>query len=168
MNKQEIYDFIKSKNIWYEITEHKAVYNMEELKEVDIPYPEYDAKNLFVRDDKKRNYYLITVKGDKRIDLKEFRKKNNMRPLSFASEDDLLNIMNLRAGSVTPLGLLNDKENKVQFYIDKDFMKDKHIIGVHPNDNTATLWIKVEDLIDIIKENGNIVNVIELTICKII
>ena len=165
MNKQEIYDFIKSKNIWYEITEHKTVYNMEELKEVDIPYPEYDAKNLFVRDDKKRNYYLITVKGDKRIDLKEFRKKNNMRPLSFASEDDLLNIMNLRAGSVTPLGLLNDKENKVQFYIDKDFMKDKHIIGVHPNDNTATLWIKVEDLIDIIKENGNIVNVIELTIC---
>lgn len=168
MNKQEIYDFIKSKNIWYEITEHKAVYNMEELKEVDIPYPEYDAKNLFVRDDKKRNYYLITVKGDKRIDLKEFRKKNNMRPLSFASEDDLLNIMNLRAGSVTPLGLLNDKENKVQFYIDKDFMKDKHIIGVHPNDNTATVWIKVEDLIDIIKENGNIVNVIELTIYKII
>ena len=165
MNKQEIYDFIKSKNIWYEITEHKAVYNMEELKEVDIPYPEYDAKNLFVRDDKKRNYYLITVKGNKRIDLKEFRKKNNMRPLSFASEDDLLNIMNLRTGSVTPLGLLNDKENKVQFYIDKDFMKDKHIIGVHPNDNTATLWIKVEDLIDIIKENGNIVNVIELTIC---
>ncbi len=165
MNKQEIYDFIKSKNIWYEITEHKAVYNMEELKEVDIPYPEYDAKNLFVRDDKKRNYYLITVKGNKRIDLKEFRKKNNMRPLSFASEDDLLNIMNLRTGSVTPLGLLNDKENKVQFYIDKDFMKDKHIIGVHPNDNTATVWIKVEDLIDIIKENGNIVNVIELTIC---
>ena len=165
MNKQEIYDFIKSKNIWYEITEHKAVYNMEELKEVDIPYPEYDAKNLFVRDDKKRNYYLITVKGNKRIDLKEFRKKNNIRPLSFASEDDLLNIMNLRAGSVTPLGLLNDKENKVQFYIDKDFMKDKHIIGVHPNDNTATVWIKVEDLIDIIKENGNIVNVIELTIC---
>ena len=165
MNKQEIYDFIKSKNIWYEITEHKAVYNMEELKEVDIPYPEYDAKNLFVRDDKKRNYYLITVKGNKRIDLKEFRKKNNIRPLSFASEDDLLNIMNLRTGSVTPLGLLNDKENKVQFYIDKDFMKDKHIIGVHPNDNTATVWIKVEDLIDIIKENGNIVNVIELTIC---
>ena len=162
MNKQEIYDFIKSKNIWYEITEHKAVYNMEELKEVDIPYPEYDAKNLFVRDDKKRNYYLITVKGDKRIDLKEFRKKNNIRPLSFASEDDLLNIMNLRAGSVTPLGLLNDKENKVQFYIDKDFMKDKHIIGVHPNDNTATVWLKVEDLIDIIKEYGNKVNIVKI------
>lgn len=162
MNKEEIYDLIKSKNIWYEITEHKAVYNMEELKEIDIPYPEYDAKNLFVRDDKKRNYYLITVKGYKRIDLKEFRRKNETRPLSFASENDLLNIMNLKVGSVTPLGLLNDKDNKVQFYIDKDFMKDKHIIGVHPNDNTATVWIKVEDLINIIKENGNIVNIVKM------
>ncbi len=161
MNKQEIYDFIKSKNIWYEITEHKAVYNMEELKELDIPYPEYDAKNLFVRDDKKRNYYLITVKGDKRIDLKEFRRKNETRPLSFASENDLLDIMNLKPGSVTPLGLLNDKNNKVLFYIDKDFMKDKHIVGVHPNDNTATIWLKVEDLIEIIKEHGNKVNIEE-------
>ena len=162
MNKEEIYSFIKSKNIWYEITEHKAVYNMEELKEIDIPYSEYDAKNLFVRDDKKRNYYLITVKGDKRIDLKDFRNQNGTRSLSFASENDLLNIMNLKAGSVTPLGLLNDKDNKVQFYIDKDFMKDKHIIGVHPNDNTATVWLKVEDLINIIKENGNTVNIVEM------
>ncbi len=161
MNKQEIYDFIKSKNIWYEITEHKTVYNMEELKELDIPYPEYDAKNLFVRDDKKRNYYLITVKGDKRIDLKEFRRKNETRPLSFASENDLLDMMNLKPGSVTPLGLLNDKNNKVLFYIDKDFMKDKHIVGVHPNDNTATIWLKVEDLIEIIKEHGNKVNIEE-------
>ena len=161
MNKQDIYDFIKSKNIWYEITEHKAVYNMGELKELDIPYPEYDAKNLFVRDDKKRNYYLITVKGDKRIDLKEFRRKNETRPLSFASENDLLDIMNLKPGSVTPLGLLNDKNNKVLFYIDKDFMKDKHIVGVHPNDNTATIWLKVEDLIEIIKEHGNKVNIEE-------
>lgn len=115
MNKQEIYDFIKSKNIWHEITEHKAVFNMNELSEIEVPYPEYDAKNLFVRDDKKRNYYLITVKGDKRVDLKEFRRQNNTRPLSFASEQELMSIMNLIAGSVTPLGMLNDKELKVAF-----------------------------------------------------
>ncbi len=162
MNKQEIYDFIKNKNIWYEITEHKAVFNMDELSEIEIPYPEYDAKNLFVRDDKKRNYYLITVKGNKRVDLKEFRNDNNTRPLSFASEQDLMSIMNLIAGSVTPLGLLNDNELKVIFYLDKDFLNGKQIIGVHPNDNTATLWLKVTDLIDIIKEHGNQVNVVEL------
>lgn len=162
MNKQEIYDFIKNKNIWYEITEHKAVFNMNELSEIEIPYPEYDAKNLFVRDDKKRNYYLITVKGNKRVDLKEFRNNNNTRPLSFASEQDLMSIMNLIAGSVTPLGLLNDNELKVIFYLDKDFLNGKQIIGVHPNDNTATLWLKVTDLIDIIQEHGNQVNIVEL------
>ena len=162
MNKQEIYDFIKSKNIWHEITEHKAVFNMDESSEIEIPYPEYNAKNLFVRDDKKKNYYLITVKGNKRVDLKEFRNNNGTRPLSFASEQDLISIMNLIAGSVTPLGLLNDKDLKVIFYVDKDFLKDKQIIGIHPNENTATLWLKVEDLIDIIKEHGNQVNVVEL------
>ena len=162
MNKQEIYDFIKSKNIWHEITEHKAVLNMNELSEIEVPYPEYDAKNLFVRDDKKRNYYLITVKGDKRVDLKEFRRQNNTRPLSFASEQELMSIMNLIAGSVTPLGMLNDKELKVAFYLDKDFLNGKQIIGIHPNENTATLWLKVEDLISIIKEHGNEVNIVEL------
>ena len=162
MNKQEIYDFIKSKNIWYEITEHKAVFNMDELSEIEIPYPEYNAKNLFVRNDKKINYYLITVKGNKRVDLKEFRNNNGTRPLSFASEQDLMSIMNLIAGSVTPLGLLNDKDLKVTLYLDKDFLKDKQIIGVHPNENTATLWLKVTDLIDIIKEHGNQVNIVEL------
>ena len=162
MNKQEIYDFIKSKNIWHEITEHKAVFNMDELSEIETPYPEYDAKNLFVRDDKKRNYYLITVKGNKRVDLKEFRNNNGTRTLSFASEQDLMGIMNLIAGSVTPLGLLNDKDLKVVFYLDKDFLKDKQIIGIHPNENTATLWLKIEDLIDIVKEHGNQVNVVEL------
>ena len=162
MNKQEIYDFIKSKNIWHEIAEHKAVFNMNELSEIEVPYPEYDAKNLFVRDDKKRNYYLITVKGDKRVDLKEFRRQNNTRPLSFASEQELMSIMNLIAGSVTPLGMLNDKELKVAFYLDKDFLNGKQIIGIHPNENTATLWLKVEDLISIIKEHGNEVNIVEL------
>ena len=53
MYKQQIYEYLKQENIGHEITEHKAVYNMDELSKIEIPYPEYDAKNLFVRDDKK-------------------------------------------------------------------------------------------------------------------
>lgn len=162
MNKQDIYEFIKSKKIWYEITEHEAVLNMEELSKIEMPYPEYDAKNLFVRDDKKRNYYLITVKGDKRVDLKEFSNNNGTRKLSFASENDLMEIMNLIPGAVTPLGLLNDKDIKITFYLDKEFLNDKAIIGIHPNDNTATIWLKVEDLVGIIKEHGNQVNIVKI------
>ena len=56
MNKEQIYEYIKTTNIWHEITEHEAVYNMAELEKVELPYPEADAKNLFVRDDKKKNY----------------------------------------------------------------------------------------------------------------
>ena len=162
MNKQEIYEFLKSKNIWYEVTEHKAVFNMNEISEIEVPYPEYDAKNLFVRDDKKRNYYLITVKGNKKVDLKTFSNNNNTRRLSFASSEDLMSILNLIPGSVTPLGLLNDKNLKVTFYLDKEFLENKKIIGVHPNENTATIYLRVEDLINIIKEHGNKVNIVEL------
>ena len=162
MNKKEIYELVKTKNIWHEITEHEAVYNMEELSNLELPYPEYDAKNLFVRDDKKKNYYLITVKADKRVNLKEFRAKYNTRNLSFASENDLMDILNLTYGSVTPLGLLNDNDLKVKFYLDKYFINDKGVIGIHPNDNTATIWLKVDDLIDIIEEHGNLVEIVEI------
>ena len=146
MDKQQTYDFLTASGVEYEVTEHEAVYNMEELDAVDLPYPGDDAKNLFVRDDKKRNYYLITVRGDKRVDLKEFRKTYETRPLRFASEDDLMAIMKLIAGAVTPLGLLNDDECKVQLYIDEDFLAGEGRIGVHPNDNTATVWLQADPI----------------------
>ena len=158
-SKQEIYDFLKENNIWHEITEHAAVFNMEELDSVALPYPDCDAKNLFVRDDKRRFYYLITVKGDKRVDLKEFRKTYGTKPLTFVKPDELAEILGLIPGAVSPFGLLNDAEKKVVFYIDAAFLEDKGLIGIHPNDNTATVWLKAEDLIGIIREHGNEVNV---------
>ena len=162
MSKQEIYEYLKEKNIWYEAIDHKAVYNMEEVSQINTPYPEAEEKNLFVCDDKKRNYYLIIVKGDKRVDLKKFKNKNNSRSLSFASEKDLKDIMGLTPGAVTPFGILNDESLKVQIYIDREFMNGSHLMAVHPNDNTATVWLKVEDLINIIKEHGNHVCVIDI------
>ena len=108
------------------------------------------------------NYYLITIKGDKKLDLKSFSDEFHTRRLSFASENDLMNILNLTPGSVTPLGLLNDKDLKVIFYLDEAFLDDNGIIGIHPNDNTATIWLKAQDLINIIKEHGNQVNIIKI------
>ena len=49
MNKQEIYDFLKSKNMGYEITEHKAVYNMQDLNDIDLPYKDVDSKKFYNR-----------------------------------------------------------------------------------------------------------------------
>ena len=132
---------------------------MAEMVAVSLPYPEADAKNLFVRDDKKQQYCLMTVQGNKRVNLKEFRKKNNTRPLSFASEEELMAILGLFPGAVTPLGLLNDTEHKVQCFIDRAFLDAPGIIGVHPNDNTATVFLKTRDLIEMIQMNGNVVQI---------
>lgn len=162
MNKQEIYNFLNQKGIEYEITEHEALYSMDEISDVDLPYPEVDSKNLFLRDNKKKNYYLITVKGNKRVDLKEFRKTHGTKPLSFASSEDLFAILKLIPGSVSPFGLLNDEDRKVEFYLDEEFMNDPKLIGCHPNDNTATVWMKISDLISIIKEHGNKINIIKI------
>lgn len=162
MNKQEIYEFLNQKGIEYEITEHEALYSMDEISDVDLPYPESDAKNLFLRDNKKKNYYLITVKGNKRVDLKEFRKTHGTKPLSFASSEDLFSILKLVPGSVSPFGLLNDEDRKVEFFIDENFMEGSKIIGCHPNDNTATVWMKISDLISIIKKHGNKINIVKI------
>ena len=160
--KQEICRLLSENGVWHEITEHKAVYNMDEVADIDLPYPEAECKNLFVRDKKKREYYLISVKGDKRVNLKKFREKYNTKPLGFASEDDLMNILGLIPGAVTPLGLLNDTDGKVILYLDQDFFKGEHLIGVHPNDNTATVWMKTDDLTDIIRIHGNNVVITDL------
>lgn len=153
MDKIDIYHYLDEQNIAYEITEHKAVFNMEELDSVDLPYPEWNAKNLFLRDDKKCNFYLITVKGDKRIDLKAFRKQHGLRALSFSSAEELFAIMKLTPGSVTPMGILNDEDHRVHFYLDAEFAGNK--IGIHPNNNTATVWMQADELMKIIQNYGN-------------
>ena len=162
MNKQETYDFLKSRKISYEVTEHPAVFNMAEVAQIELPYPEVDAKNLFVRDDKRRNYYLITVMGHKRVNLKDFRKAQGLRALSFACDEDLMQFLGLIPGAVSPMGLLNDVTKSVKWYLDSDFIKPDGLIGVHPNDNTATIWLKVKDLIDLIEAHGNEVHIVDM------
>ena len=159
MNKQETYEYLTAHGVDYEVIEHPAVFNMEEVEKLKLPHPEADAKNLFVRDDKKLHYYMITVQGNKRVDLKQFRKQHGLRNLSFASADDLMEILGLIPGAVTPLGLLNDRERKVELYLDAAFAE---LISIHPNDNTASVWMKTKDLIRIITEHGNRVYVVEI------
>ena len=155
MNKQEIYDELNKAGISFEITEHPAVWNMEDVAQLEMPHPEADAKNLFVREDKTRNYYLITVKGDKRVDLKALRKEEGLRQLKFASAGELAEVLGLYAGAVTPLGLLNDESRTVTLIIDSYFLQPPALIGAHPNDNTATVWLKAEDLVRLIRAHGN-------------
>ena len=162
MDRNAVLALLKSRGIPFELAEHRAVYNMADLAEIALPHPEADAKNLFVRDDKRRSYYLITVRGEKRVDLKAFRHAHGTRPLSFASDEELAALLALTAGSVTPLGLLNDETRRVALFIDEALLEGDGLIAVHPNDNTATVWLKTADLIALLREQGHPVETTQL------
>ena len=119
------------------------------------------VKNLFIRDDKKRNYYIIVMRNDKSANLKELRQKMGSKPLTFASEEDLYKYLKLHKGEVSPFGALNDTERKVVIVIDKD-LKHYAFIGVHPNDNTATVFLPLDDLVKLFDAKGHEVLFLDL------
>jgi len=160
MAKFDVYKLILENGVYFKTTEHPAWFSDEDVKDVELLYPDRVAKNLFVRDDKKENYYLITVLSEKRVDLKEFKEKFGLRKLTFASPEDLEKYLDIKPGSVSPFCLMNDKELKVTFYLDKNFVGGK--IGVHPNDNTSTVWLTTKDLIYLVGLDGHKVNVVEV------
>lgn len=65
-----------------------------------------------------------------------------------------------RAGAVTPFGVLNDEERRGKVFVDRDFFEAPGLIGVHPNDNRATVWLGVRDLVEVIREHGNVLEVV--------
>ena len=153
MTKEEVYEKLNELNIKYRVVNHKAVFTMEEISKLNLEDESEVVKNLFIRDDKKQNYYLILVKGDKRVNLKELRNTLGLRPLTFASEEDLEKYLGLKKGAVTILGILNDAEHKVKVLIDEDIKSFKEI-GAHPNENTASIWLKLKDIEKILKLNN--------------
>ena len=152
MTKEEVYEKLNELNIKYRVVNHKAVFTMEDVINENIELFENIVKNIFIRDDKKINYYLVLVSHNKKVNLKELRNKLNSRPLTFASEEDLYKYLGLTKGSVSPLGILNDKDHIVTIIIDED-IKNISEIGVHPNINTATVFLKPKDLEIIFKNN---------------
>ena len=164
MNKPEIYEYLKARGVAHKITEHEAVVSMKELTSVPLPHPDRDAKNLFLLDDKKQKYYLITVMGDKRVDVKAFRRAHGTRPLNFAPPEALEKIFKVKPGSVSPFGALNDEKREVKVFLDEDFFTGSGLIGVHPNDNTATVWLNSSDLKFLLESHGSSVEITEIPI----
>lgn len=145
----EIYDILNKLNIKYEELEHKAVYTIEEALKENIPgrINGIECKNLFVKS--KNKYYLIFLRCDKRADLKFIATIAETTKFSFANEKELNEILGLSTGAVSPLGIINDKNNLVTLLIDKDLENER--VLVHPNINTKTVSIHIDDLIKLIK-----------------
>lgn len=148
---------LKELNIPYEKVEHPAVYTVEEAKEKVPPIDGVGCKNLFLKTQKKE-YFLYMLKEDKQVNLKSLSETLGVTRFHFASPESLEEILGIIPGSVTPLAIVNDKENKVTVVLDKELQGKK--VLVHPNKNTATLSLQYEDLVKFIKnENHKLIEI---------
>lgn len=161
MTRLEIMEMLADLNISHQVIDHPAAHTVEEMDDLTLPDTDQIAKNLFLRDDKKQHYYLVSVQKDKTVNLKALRSLLGTRPLSFASEEELSAILGLKKGAVTPFGLLNDVEQKACFVLDQDLLLLPRI-GVHPNENTATVWLPPGDLVAIMESRGKPVRSVQL------
>lgn len=153
-DRKKALDRLKELNIDYQLLEHEAAFTIEDMDNIDLEHEEYIIKNLFLRDSNGKRHFLVVVDKDKKTDLKKLRNEIGCSALSFASEERLLKHLDVKKGSVSPLGIINDCEKTVEVIIDKDLL-NKKLIGIHPNDNTASVFIKPKDLIKIIQASGN-------------
>ncbi len=153
--KEQVTLYLDKHEIPYEIIEHEPIYTITQLNGMD-DYPDKDkvAKNLFLRNDSGKNHYLVLVRSDKKVDLKDLRKQIGSSRLGFASEERLMKHLRMTKGSVSPMGIINDATKGIQVFIDADLMHEDKI-GVHPNINTATLWMSHENIVRAIETHGN-------------
>jgi len=153
LTKKDTYALFDGCHINYEAYEHDAAYTIEDLDALNIPHKEWIVKNLFLRDDKKKNYYLVIIPGHKTVNLKHLSESIPSRKLSFASEEMLLELLSLKKGHVTPLGVLNNVQKNVIVIFDNSLQGQK--IGIHPMENTATVFLAFEDVCKLVADHGN-------------
>ena len=143
--RKKVYEALDKMKIKYEVVEHEPVYTMEDMDRLGLTKKGTLCKNLFLRDSKGKRHFLVTADENTKVDLKALSKKIGAGILSFASEERLEKYLGLKQGSVTPFGLMNDTDHAVEFFIDKSLSKCKSL-GIHPLENTATVFISYKDL----------------------
>ena len=118
---------------------------MEVCAEVDAILDVHICKNLFLCNRQKTNFYLLVMPGDKPFKTKEFSKQMGISRLSFADESFMEQFLDIHPGSVSVLGLMNDKEHRVSLAIDEDVLKEE-MFGCHPCENTSSIRFRTKDL----------------------
>lgn len=152
--KQKVYDFLNSQNINFDVKDHEAVYTMEEMQTAGLDKLGTICKNLFIRDQKGKKHFLITADDATHINLKDVGVKLEAGKVSFASAERLEKYLGVTTGCVSPLGILNDAEHAVTVVLDKKLVGIDRL-GVHPNDNTSTLFLSFDSLVKAIEAVGN-------------
>ncbi len=140
------YDFLDGLGIEYMRTDHEAAGTMEVCERIDAVLGVIICKNLFLCNRQKTQFYLLMMPGDKKFKTKELSAQINSARLSFAEAEDMLKYLDIEPGSVSIMGLMNDKGHAVKLLIDEDVLEGE-FIGCHPCVCTSSLKIRTEDII---------------------
>ncbi len=151
--EKEVIDILENLGIEYKRIEHPPVFTVSEANKI-CEIEGTGCKNLFLKTTK--NYYLAIIEDSKRADLKGISKQLKISRLSFANEEELVDLLGLKPGEVTPFGLIKDIDNEVIVIVDNE-LKKSNFVSFHPNVNTSTLTLKYDDFEKFLEWTGNII-----------
>ena len=139
------YDLLDSLGVDYWYITHEPAETMEVCAEIDKTLEATICKNLFLCNRQKTEFYLLMIPGTKVFKTKELSHQIGSSRLSFAGAEDMEQYLDITPGSVSVLGLMNDKEKKVHLLVDEDVLKDEWV-GCHPCINTSSLRLRTADV----------------------
>ncbi len=148
-----VHDYLVSNGYTYETYSHEPVYTVEEAKIYSGHIPAQHCKNLFLRNRRGNQHFLIIMPEDQAFDIKAFGDKHDIIKPSFASKERLYEHLGVQPGSVSVFGLLYDTRRQVQVYISPAFKEDQKI-SFHPCSNDETLVLEYRDVMKFIKQLG--------------
>ena len=144
--EKRVYELLDRLGIAYERVDHEAAETMEACEEIDkFLAPAVICKNLFLCNTQKTKFYLLMIRGDKKFKTKEISSQIHSARLSFAPAEKMEEYLDILPGSVSVLGLMNDKEHQVQLLVDEDVLNAEYV-GCHPCVNTSSLRLKTSDI----------------------
>ena len=159
--QKELYDLLKELEIGFEYHEHPPLATIEDAK---IHWKDYNSgrcKNIFFRNHKGNRHYLVILEHLRLLDIHDLEKRLRQGKLTFASDQRLKKYLGLEPGSVSPFGLINDKDHHVHLFIDEK-LNECTRLSFHPNINTASLVIAKTDFIKFLNSMGNSFEFIKL------
>ncbi len=156
-----VYDYLEKHNISFDRVDHDSTDTIESCLEVEVMLNAHICKNLFLHNSAKTEYTLLMMYGKKNFVSKEISKKLNSTRLSFASAEELTKYLGIEPGSVSIMGLINDRNN-INVVFDSDLIKMEYFC-CHPCKNTSTLKFKTNDILNIfIPSTGHKYSVIDI------
>ena len=141
------YDLLDSLGIEYDRIDHEPAMTMEICEEIDRVLGATICKNLFLCNRQETDFYLLMMPGDKPFKTKDLSSQIGSSRLSFGTPDYMEQLVDITPGSLSILGLMNDKEGRVRLLIDKDVLSGEYI-GCHPCINTSSLRMKTSDMVE--------------------